>query len=128
MSPILPTGDGDKASKKGNFLNGSGNNNPVLFQRDKSKDLRIQDIIKDIRTPRVRDDILFAKIATAFKKRPSLAEKMYRVEGTHNAMTLGEIALDFNRPVLAQQINNLREGLVYKRQAQESRLHKLHTD
>lgn len=41
-------------------------------------------------------------------------------------MTLGEIALDFNRPVLAQHINNLREGIVYRRQEQATRLHKIH--
>lgn len=125
MQARFAIGDGERISKGEQYLNGSGIDNPVRFNRDRSGDLKVLDIIRSLRNYQIGDDDPKLKeiIRKAFKKRPRLAEKMFRVEGTDNRMTLGEIARDFNKPRIADYINNLREGIVYKRQEQQSRLH-----
>jgi hypothetical protein len=125
MALIKPFGDGERTSK-GHYLNGSGKpNTHVQFSRDKSGDLKVKDLIRELRNYQNSDNDprIKKRIQTAFKKRPSLAEKMFREEGAENAMTLGEIARYYGKPQIADYINNLREGIVYKRQDQQARLH-----
>lgn len=114
MGTVLPSGDGDRVSKGGNYLNAS-NATKTSFEEIASKEVTdLKDLRERLLDPKADQSLLKRDLRSALVRDSQLPiKKDFTIPHAVGLFTLGEIANHSNKPALGQWLNNLAEQLAY---------------